>query len=244
MALTCALLVSGCASRPEPVVHTVRAGENLFRISAYYGVAWTRVLEANDLRDPRTLEAGQRLLIPGAQRAAAAEPLLPPAGVRPAEDSPLERPRSQFRGLGELRPGAVSRWRARRAASRAGLHFRWPLSGAVSSGFGRRKGRAHEGIDILGDTGALIRAAEAGVVIQSGWLGSYGNLVVVRHKGGFATAYAHAKRPLVPRGTRVQQGDPIAEVGATGNASGPHLHFELRRAEFPVDPLPFLPDEP
>jgi len=244
LGLAVALLAAGCASRPDAVVHTVRAGENLYRISAYYGVPLTRILDANGLRDPGALEAGQRLRIPGARRAVAAEPLLPPAGVRPAEGSPLERPRSQFRGLGELRPGAVSRWRARRAAGRAGLHFAWPLAGAVSSGFGRRSGRTHQGVDILAEPGALIRAAEAGVVVHSGWLGSYGNLVVVRHKGGFATAYAHAQRPLVPRGARVQRGDPIALVGASGNASGPHLHFELRRSEDPVDPLPFLPDEP
>jgi murein DD-endopeptidase MepM/ murein hydrolase activator NlpD len=187
---------------------------------------------------------GQRLRIPDAHRALAREPLLPPAGVRAPEDSPLERPRSQFRGLGDLRPGALARWRARRAASAAGLRFTWPLVGAVSSGFGRRSGRSHDGIDILGEPGDLIVAAEAGVVAHSGPLGSYGNLVVVRHTGRFATAYAHAQQILVERGARVARGQPLAEVGATGNATGPHLHFELRRGEDAVDPLPFLPEEP
>jgi murein DD-endopeptidase MepM/ murein hydrolase activator NlpD len=198
----------------------------------------------NGLRDPAAVAAGQRLVVPGPRRAPPDHALLPPAGVRAAQDSPLERPRSQFRGLGDLRPGAVARWRARRSARSAGLDFAWPLSGAVSSGFGRRSGRLHEGIDVLGEPGALIRAAEAGHVVHSGPLGSYGNLVVVRHAGRFATAYAHAQRTLVRRGTRVRRGEPVAEVGATGNASGPHLHFEIRRSEQPLDPLLFLPDEP
>lgn len=247
-ALLAALLLAAwtaCAGRPEPVVHTVREGENLYRISAYYGVPITAILDANGLEDPGTIARGQRLRIPDARRAPPGEPLRPPPGVRPpGPGSPLEPPRSQFRGLGDLRPNAIARWRARRAARAAGLAFAWPLAGPVSSGFARREGRLHEGIDVLGEPGALVRAAETGVVAHSGPLGAYGNLVLVRHAGGFATAYAHARRALVAAGERVRRGDPIAEVGATGNATGPHLHFEIRRGERAVDPLLFLPDAP
>lgn len=244
LALAAGLLGAACAGRPDAVVHTVRPGETLYRISAHYDVPITAILSANGLRDPGALDVGQRLRIPGARRAPPDGPLLPPAGVRAPESSPLERPRSQFRGLGELRPGVVARWRARSSARLAGLEFAWPLAGAVSSGFGRRGGRLHEGIDVLGEPGALIRAAEAGRVVHSGPLGSYGNLVVVRHAGRFATAYAHARSTLVPRGRRVRRGEPLAEVGSSGNASGPHLHFEIRRSERALDPLLFLPDEP
>jgi len=226
------------------VVHTVKPGENLYRISSYYGVPLSDILDANGIADPRALEPGARLRIPNARRAAADEPLLPPPGLRPTEDSPLERPRSQFGGLGEMRPNAAVRLRARLEARVAGNVFVWPLSGAVSSGFGRRNGRPHEGIDVRGAEGAPFRAAEGGRVAHSGPLGDYGNTVVLIHGGGFATVYAHALRLGVARGERVRKGQVMGEVGATGNASGPHLHFEIRRRDRPRNPLLYLPAEP
>src|SRR5512134_3135077 len=97
-----------CATGGTPVVHEVKPGENLYRIASYYDVSIAAVLRANGLDDPRQLQPGQRLLIPDARRPAAEQPLLPPAGIEPREDSPLERPRSQFKGLEDLRPNAVS----------------------------------------------------------------------------------------------------------------------------------------
>jgi len=229
---------------PPPVVHTVKAGENLYRISAYYGVSLSEVMEVNRIEDPRDLEPGARLRIPNARRAAAQEALLPPPGIRPTEDSPLEWPRSRFDGLAEMRPNAAARLRARLEARVAGNVFVWPLVGEVSSGFGRRDGRPHEGIDVRAPSGAPIRAAAAGRVAHSGPLGDYGNTVVLTHPGGFATVYAHALRLGVRRGERVRRGQVVAEVGATGNASGPHLHFEIRRRDRPRNPLLYLPAEP
>lgn len=118
--------------------------------------------------------------------------------------------------------------------------FIWPVSGPVVSGFGMRWGRMHEGIDIGAASGTPIRAAAAGTVIHAGWLGGYGNLVVVDHGGGLATAYAHASSILVGVGQRVEQGQTIALVGSTGNSSGPHLHFEVRVNGSAVDPLGYL----
>jgi murein DD-endopeptidase MepM/ murein hydrolase activator NlpD len=225
-------------------VHTVKPGENLYRISAYYGVPISEILEANGIPDPRALEPGARLRIPSARRPVAEQPLLPPPGIRPSEDSPLERPTSKFEGLGELRPNALARLRARLEARAAGNDFAWPLAGEVSSGFGRRDGRPHQGIDVRGAPGEPIRAAEAGRVTFAGVLGDYGNTVVLSHGGGFATVYAHALRLGVARGDRVAKGQVVAEVGATGNASGPHLHFEIRRRDRPRNPLLYLPAEP
>lgn len=116
----------------------------------------------------------------------------------------------------------------------------WPVNGAVVSGFGMRWGRMHEGLDIAASSGTPIRAAAAGTVIYAGWLGGYGNLVVVDHGNGLATAYAHASAILVSVGQRVSQGDTIALVGSTGNSSGPHLHFEVRVNGAAVDPLGYL----
>ncbi|MGH3065920.1 MAG: murein hydrolase activator EnvC family protein [Gaiellaceae bacterium] len=124
------------------------------------------------------------------------------------------------------------------APSAAGLI--WPVDGVVVSGFGMRWGRMHEGIDISASTGTPIRAAAAGAVIHAGWLGGYGNLVVVDHGNGLATAYAHASVILVVVGQQVGQGETVSLVGSTGNSSGPHLHFEVRVNGAAVDPLLYL----
>jgi LysM repeat protein len=122
------------------------------------------------------------------------------------------------------------------------LVFAWPVRGRVTSGFGRRRSRLHEGIDVSAPAGTPIRAAEAGHVIYSGdGLGAYGRTVVLRHAGPFDTVYAHNRRNLVRKGQRVARGERIAEVGSTGNATGPHLHFEIRREDRPRDPLLYLP---
>jgi len=118
--------------------------------------------------------------------------------------------------------------------------FIWPVNGAVVSGFGMRWGRMHEGIDISATTGTPIWAAAAGTVIHAGWLGGYGNLVVLDHGNGLATAYAHASAILVVLGQQVAQGETIALIGSTGNSSGPHLHFEVRVNGTAVDPLLYL----
>ena len=118
--------------------------------------------------------------------------------------------------------------------------FIWPCDGVVVSGFGMRWGRMHEGIDIGCAYGTPNRAAASGTIIYAGWLGGYGNLVVVDHGGGLSTAYAHGSSILVGVGQSVSQGDTVSLVGSTGNSSGPHLHFEVRVNGQAVDPLLYL----
>jgi murein DD-endopeptidase MepM/ murein hydrolase activator NlpD len=124
------------------------------------------------------------------------------------------------------------------AVSAAGLI--WPVNGPVTSGFGMRWGRMHEGIDIAAAAGTPIWAAADGAVIYAGWLGGYGNLVVVDHGNGLATAYAHTSAILVAVGQHVTRGETIALVGSTGHSTGPHLHFEVRVNGVAVDPLLYL----
>jgi murein DD-endopeptidase MepM/ murein hydrolase activator NlpD len=116
----------------------------------------------------------------------------------------------------------------------------WPCDGVVVSGFGMRWGRMHEGIDIGCAYGTPNRAAATGTVIYAGWLGGYGNLVVVDHGNGLSTAYAHASSILVSVGQSVSQGQTVSLVGSTGNSSGPHLHFEVRVNGVAADPLSYL----
>ena len=116
----------------------------------------------------------------------------------------------------------------------------WPVSGPVMSPFGPRWGRMHTGIDIGVSYGTPIHAAAAGSVIYATWMGGYGNLVVLDHGGGLATAYAHQSQIAVSYGQHVEQGDVIGYIGSTGHSFGPHLHFEVRVDGQPVDPLGYL----
>jgi murein DD-endopeptidase MepM/ murein hydrolase activator NlpD len=118
--------------------------------------------------------------------------------------------------------------------------FVWPVSGPVTSTFGIRWGRMHEGIDIGAPSGTPIRAAASGTVISAGWLGGYGNLIVIDHGGGLATAYAHMSGYAASSGQPVTQGQTIGFVGCTGHCFGSHLHFEVRVNGAPVDPLGYL----
>jgi murein DD-endopeptidase MepM/ murein hydrolase activator NlpD len=115
----------------------------------------------------------------------------------------------------------------------------WPVSGPVVSPFGMRWGRMHEGIDIGAGYGTPIAAAASGTVIYAGWMGGYGNLIIIDHGGGIATAYGHQSSFAVGGG-HVSQGQTIGYVGCTGHCFGPHLHFEVRVNGSAVDPLGYL----
>jgi murein DD-endopeptidase MepM/ murein hydrolase activator NlpD len=218
-----AVWIGSCQTPREQAVgtvHEVRAGETVYGIARRYGVPASAILAANDIGDARSIAIGTRLWIPGT-----GEPEPPRGGrVRPAFPPAEQRRSAQHHAL-----------------SRANLRFAWPLHGEVTSGFGVRGGRVHEGIDVAARPGTTIRAAESGRVAFAGSLGAYGKTVVVRHEGAYATVYAHNRRNRVRKGASVVKGAVLAELGATGNATGPHLHFEIRLGERAEDPLLYLP---
>jgi len=122
----------------------------------------------------------------------------------------------------------------------------WPVNGKISSRFGKRGWRGfHSGIDIPARKGTPIRAASDGLVIVSGksldGYSKYGRVIVVQHGDGIKTLYAHNHKNLIKPWECVKAGEVIGEVGSTGNATGSHLHFEIRRNERPVNPLKYLP---
>nr|WP_322744521.1 peptidoglycan DD-metalloendopeptidase family protein [Nodularia sp. LEGE 06071] len=123
--------------------------------------------------------------------------------------------------------------------------YMWPAKGVLTSGYGRRWGRMHRGIDIANATGTPVFAAADGVVAKSGWnRGGYGILVEIRHADGTMTRYAHNSRTLVRAGQEVTQGQQIADMGSTGFSTGPHTHFEIHPAgKGAKDPIAFLPKE-
>jgi len=111
-------------------------------------------------------------------------------------------------------------------ASSSGLI--WPLRGRLTSGFGRRWGKLHAGIDIAAPKGTPIHAAKGGTVVFAGQMQGYGNVVIIDHGGGLSTLYAHQSRLGSRRGQRVAQGQVIGYVGSTGHSTGNHCHFETR----------------
>ena len=122
----------------------------------------------------------------------------------------------------------------------------WPISGPITSPFGWRthpifgSQRFHSGLDIGGDYGMEIHAAKAGVVSHAGWIGGYGNTVMIDHGGGIVTLYGHNQSLNVSVGQNVSQGQVIAFCGSTGNSTGPHCHFEVRLNGEPVSPYNYL----
>lgn len=128
-----------------------------------------------------------------------------------------------------------------------GLHFAWPTTvRTITSAFGLRihpitkKRQFHNGIDIKVNTGTPVRASEAGTIIFSGWKTGYGYLVVIKHKNNYITVYAHNSKLKVKKGDRVSKGQLISLSGSSGLSTGPHLHFEIRKYETPLNPLRML----
>jgi murein DD-endopeptidase MepM/ murein hydrolase activator NlpD len=122
----------------------------------------------------------------------------------------------------------------------AGSEMIWPVNGSVTSPFGWRWGRMHEGIDIAVPAGTPIRAARSGVVALAAPTGGYGNYTCINHGGGLSTCYAHQSSYAVGAGDSVGEGEVIGNVGCTGSCFGDHLHFEVRVNGSAVDPMGYL----
>jgi murein DD-endopeptidase MepM/ murein hydrolase activator NlpD len=128
------------------------------------------------------------------------------------------------------------------------LPLRKPLDGKteITSPFGQRvdpfMGRMalHSGLDLRDEYGAPVHATAAGTVTTAGWNGGYGNMVEVEHGNGLATRYGHLSAILVTEGQVISAGTVIGKLGSTGRSTGPHLHYEVRVNDEPVDPVRFL----
>ncbi len=221
--LICFFSLWGCAATTgNGAYHTVKRGETLWRISRNYGVDVKDLAEANNIKTPSDLEVGKRILIPGA------------SGAKPSHKYAHNGKKTA------VAPVSVEREYGRVNISRE--KFLWPVRGDLSSRFGMRDGLRHDGIDILASEGTPVKAADEGQVAYiSSEMRGYGNIIILRHKDGFFTVYAHNKQNLVNSGDRVGKGDTIAVVGATGNAVTAHLHFEVRYGRTTLDPLFYLP---
>ena len=216
---------------PRGRQHTVRRGDTLYGIAREYRVNPYALARANGLRPPYPIQAGQRLVLPG--RAAGVT-----AARTPRTAAPVTNPRRP--ALSQKTsppPPALSR-----PPPASGKGFIWPVKGRVVSGFGAKAGGLrNDGINIAAKRGTPVKAAENGVIAYAGnELRGFGNLLLIKHSGGWVSAYAHTGKMLVKRGDRVRKGQQIATVGSTGNVKNPQLHFELRRANRVLDPRKHL----
>jgi len=215
------VVACGGGGPEEPREYVVKRGDTLYSIARRFGVSPDELARVNGIEDPTQLPLGRHLLVPGRNRRA-----------RIVESTS---------GRSCFVDADAQRAARRRAETELDLAFDWPLSGPITSCFGQRNSRPHEGIDVSVPGGTPVYAAESGKVIYSGRLGGYGELVVLKHAGPYSSIYAHLSDREVDVGEFVEKGSDIGESGSTGNATGPHLHFEIRRAQRPTDPLLYLP---
>ncbi len=198
---------SPAATPPPGPSHVVRAGDSLWSVAVMHDVSLSAVVRWNPAANPARLRVGSTLRVPGGR----AVTLPPAAAPRPAP-APRTLPRPRLRA------------------------HRWPLAirGTITTTFSSR----HPGIDIAAPAGTSVRAVAAGVVAWAGWKDNGGGfVVVVRHPDGMVSTYNHNRRVLVEVGQRVLGGERVAEVGFTGNATGPHLDVRIEMGGRFVDPL-------
>lgn len=244
-------------------VHRVRAGETVYDVARQYGVDTYALVSHNNLSPPFELSEGQRLSIPGRGANAPAVAAASPAPAEPPAVKPAPRPAPELGAAPasphpapEIAP-APSETRTAAVIPRpvesprpaeppptlpSGGGFIWPVEGRIVSEFGAKGGgRFNDGINIAAPAGTAVRAAEGGTVAYAGnELRGFGSMLLIKHPGGWVTAYAHNQDLLVRRGDNVSRGQTIARVGSTGGVGQPQLHFELRKGKKAVDPLDYL----
>jgi murein DD-endopeptidase MepM/ murein hydrolase activator NlpD len=218
--------------------HVVESGETLYSLGRKYGMSPFAIADLNDLSHDGSLSVGQSLRIPGGKARKSSDKLIVD------DDSERVAPVDEETVVAEVEarevvPDTIA---PEPPATPAVSSMRWPVKGKVISEFGTKpNGLKNEGINIAVPEGTGVRAAESGVVAYAGnELKGYGNLVLIRHEGGWVTAYAHAKELFVKRGDTVKRGDVIAKAGQTGSVASPQLHFEVRKGATAMDPLKFL----
>ncbi len=209
---------------PDAKYHIVKKGDTLYSISKRYNVDMNSLSKANDIDAPYSLRIGQKLLLPGSV-------VSKPTATHYVSNSSYKKSSSTQKSVSYSTP-----------VKKRNSKFMWPVKGTVISKFGPiAKGRNNDGINIKAPLGTAVKAADAGTVAYAGnELKGFGNLILIKHSGGWMTAYAHNDRLLVKKGQKVRKGEKISTVGSTGGVSTPQLHFEIRAGKKAVNPLSYL----
>ena len=218
--------------------HIVARGETVYQIAQRYGTEPGTLVRINRIAPPYRLVPGQRIVLPSHSRIAAR--LSPNTAARPP--AAPATPRAVLPPERVVVKRAPSTSPAVKPPPPSDGGFVWPVSGRLLSKFGGLgKGLQNDGINILARRGTPVRAIQNGVVAYSGHeLRGFGNLLLIKHAGGWISAYAHNDKLLVRTGQTVARGQVISHVGSTGSVDKPQLHFELRRENRAVDPERYL----
>ncbi len=224
-------------SIPSPNYHEVKSGDTLYGISRVYNMKMDDLITINDLQEPYTVKLGQRLRVvelghekpaksltgTNQNQAKIAEPKVEETGSKYSISKPNEDNK-------EVKIVTKSNG------------FSWPLQGKIISNFGPKNGGLYnDGINIQANEGDEVRSSEDGVIAYVGnELKGYGNLVIVKHSGGWITAYAHLGKASVTRGQKISKGEKLGIVGSTGNVNSPQLYFGLRKGRDAVNPENYI----
>jgi murein DD-endopeptidase MepM/ murein hydrolase activator NlpD len=203
-----------------PSYHDVKSGDTLYSISRNYGMNIDDLVAINELKSPYELKVGQKIKVTKSAES---------NNKKTVEVSKVEQEKPSQNIIEKIIDNKSNK-------------FSWPIEGAIISKFGPKKGGLYnDGINIKAKEGMPVKAAEDGVVAYVGnELRGYGNLIIVKHSGGWITAYAHLSKATVKRGEKVKKLQTIAAVGATGNVDSPQLYFGLRKARDAVNPEVYL----
>jgi len=215
-------------SDQEGVYHTVQKGQTLFFIARAYDIEINRLKRINGIYNPSKLQIGTRLWIPGARQVLNVDTIIDKQALtknKTKRNKKLNKKATPKKNIKAITGFLI-----------------WPVKGQLTSRFGNRSGRHHDGIDIGARKGTPIVAAAGGKVMFSGWGPTgYGLMIIIKHKNNLTTVYAHNAYIHVHKNQMVKQGQRIASVGSTGRSTGPHLHFEVRNDSNPMNPLDYLP---
>ena len=231
---------------PRPREYVVVSGDTLSGISKKHGVDTFELARLNRIGPPYRIYVNQRLTLPS-MGAAEKETVI--AKAEPVTKQELSKPNPKIRQRPEPKRQIVTpkakpqqTETVARYTGRTSGKFYWPVQGKILSAFGSKgEGLQNDGINISAPVGAPVRAAGRGVVAYAGnELRGFGNLLLIKHPGGWVTAYAHNETLLVRRGDRVEKGQVIAKVGKSGNVVAPQLHFEIRKGKRAVNPFRHL----
>lgn len=199
------------------ILHTVVSGDTVLGLASEYSAKSEQIIAYNGLGEDAKLSIGQKIIIPEGYLAPRGVPQTVSSNTRIARD-PDDEPTPPPHEHGDSK----------------GVGFSWPTTTRHISQYFKW---GHTGIDIDNRSRPSVFAAQGGTVEFTGWLGGYGNLIIVNHSAGLTTYYAHLNKFYVSKGQKVAKGAAIGKMGSTGRSTGPHVHFEVRRYGKPVNPL-------
>ena len=228
-------------------VHKVRSGETLWDIAHKHDLNIDTLIGANNISNMNSIKPGQEFKIlpvkgilyrvsPGESVGSIARKFdLKIETIM--EDNNLEDPSKLKIDQNLILRGAKPEFSYQ---DRLDQKFMYPINTRITSYYGPRWGKSHEGIDFAAPRGSPIRAVSSGRVAYSGWATGYGYVVIIEHQKGLRTLYAHNSKLLVKEGESVGKGEVISRSGNTGNSTGPHLHFEVQVNGRPENPLNYI----